>query len=91
MQKTANARASVLSDDYLKQGSKTIPGIGHIEPMKPKEEEKKPESKIPSSAMPIPGMRNQNSKAQELTKPEECIGCASCALMCPDCVIRVER
>ena len=27
----------------------------------------------------------------ELTKPEECVGCASCALMCPDCVIRVER
>ena len=27
----------------------------------------------------------------KLTKPEECIGCASCALMCPDCVITVER
>ena len=27
----------------------------------------------------------------ECTKPEECVGCASCALMCPDCVITVER
>lgn len=26
-----------------------------------------------------------------LAKPDECIGCASCALMCPDCVITVER
>jgi 2-oxoglutarate ferredoxin oxidoreductase subunit delta len=23
--------------------------------------------------------------------PEECIGCANCAVMCPDCVIEVER
>ena len=22
---------------------------------------------------------------------DECIGCASCAIMCPDCVIEVER
>ena len=27
----------------------------------------------------------------ELVKPDECVGCASCALMCPDCVITVER
>ena len=27
----------------------------------------------------------------ELTDPEACIGCASCAMMCPDCVITVER
>lgn len=27
----------------------------------------------------------------ELQKPEECVGCASCAIMCPDCVIKVER
>ncbi len=27
----------------------------------------------------------------ELTKPEECVGCAFCATMCPDCVITVER
>lgn len=24
-------------------------------------------------------------------KMAECIGCASCAMMCPDCVITVER
>ena len=23
--------------------------------------------------------------------PEACIGCSSCAIMCPDCVIEVER
>ncbi len=27
----------------------------------------------------------------ELKEPEKCIGCASCAIMCPDCVITVER
>ena len=27
----------------------------------------------------------------ELVKPDECVGCASCALMCPYCVITVER
>ena len=27
----------------------------------------------------------------ELVKPDECVGCASCALMCPDCVNTVER
>ena len=27
----------------------------------------------------------------ECVKPEACVGCASCALMCPDCVITVER
>ena len=27
----------------------------------------------------------------ELTDPEACVGCASCAIMCPDCVIQVER
>ena len=27
----------------------------------------------------------------ELTKPEERVGCAPCAIMCPDCVITVER
>ena len=27
----------------------------------------------------------------ECTKPEECIGCAFCARMCPDCVITVEK
>ena len=27
----------------------------------------------------------------ELVKPDECVGCASCALMCPDCVITVEK
>ena len=27
----------------------------------------------------------------ELPEPEECVGCASCAIMCPDCVITVER
>ena len=27
----------------------------------------------------------------ELVKPDECVGFASCALMCPDCVITVER
>jgi len=26
-----------------------------------------------------------------LVDPQECIACASCALMCPDCVITVER
>ena len=25
------------------------------------------------------------------TDPAACVGCASCALMCPDCVIAVER
>ena len=27
----------------------------------------------------------------ECTDPAACVGCASCALMCPDCVITVER
>lgn len=27
----------------------------------------------------------------ELTKPDECTACASCATMCPDCVITVEK
>ena len=27
----------------------------------------------------------------ELTDAEKCTGCASCAVMCPDCVISVER
>ena len=27
----------------------------------------------------------------EFAVPEECIGCASCAIMCPDCIITVER
>ena len=27
----------------------------------------------------------------ELTDPEACVGCASCAIMCPDCIIEVER
>lgn len=27
----------------------------------------------------------------ELTDPEACIGCASCAIMCPDVIITVER
>jgi len=26
-----------------------------------------------------------------LTDQEACVGCASCAIMCPDCVIKVER
>ena len=31
---------SILSDDYLKAGKPKIPGLGYIEPMKPKEEKK---------------------------------------------------
>ena len=27
----------------------------------------------------------------EVVKPEECIGCASCARTCPDVVIRIEK
>ncbi len=27
----------------------------------------------------------------ELTDPEKCVACASCAMMCPDCVITVEK
>ena len=27
----------------------------------------------------------------EMLEPDACIGCASCAMMCPDCVITVER
>ena len=27
----------------------------------------------------------------EITNEAECVGCASCAIMCPDCVIKVER
>lgn len=27
----------------------------------------------------------------EIAEPEKCIGCGSCALMCPDVVIKVER
>ncbi len=26
-----------------------------------------------------------------VTAPDECIGCAACAIMCPDCAITVER
>ena len=26
-----------------------------------------------------------------VTNPDECIGCAACAIMCPDCAITVER
>ena len=27
----------------------------------------------------------------EITDQEKCAGCAFCAMMCPDCVIKVER
>ena len=27
----------------------------------------------------------------ELTNEDACVSCASCAIMCPDCVIQVER
>lgn len=27
----------------------------------------------------------------EITDQEACIGCASCAIICPDCIIKVER
>lgn len=27
----------------------------------------------------------------EITEPEKCVACASCAMMCPDCVIKIER
>lgn len=27
----------------------------------------------------------------EIFEPENCIGCANCAVMCPDCVIEVIR
>ena len=27
----------------------------------------------------------------ELLSPEKCIGCAMCAIMCPDCAITVEK
>lgn len=27
----------------------------------------------------------------EVVEPEKCTGCASCAVMCPDCAIEVER
>lgn len=27
----------------------------------------------------------------ELTDEAKCVGCASCAIMCPDCIITVER
>ncbi len=27
----------------------------------------------------------------EITDEAACIGCASCAIMCPDCIIMVER
>ena len=27
----------------------------------------------------------------EITAPKQCVGCASCAIMCPDCIIEVER
>jgi 2-oxoglutarate ferredoxin oxidoreductase subunit delta len=35
-----------------------------------------------------------NSKGHhpiEAARPDDCIGCAFCATMCPDCVITVER
>ena len=34
---------------------------------------------------------NRGYTPVELERPEECIGCANCAIMCPDCVITVER
>ena len=68
-------RGSVLNDSYLKQNARMIPGMGYVEPMKPKAEEKKPEpqpsSKIPSSGMGIPGMRNNNSQMQGLEDPKK--------------------
>lgn len=27
----------------------------------------------------------------EITDQEACVGCAACAMMCPDCIIKVER
>ena len=27
----------------------------------------------------------------EVTDESACIGCASCAIMCPDCIIKVEK
>lgn len=73
-----NQKASILNDDYLRSGQRKIPGIGYVEPMKPKEEEKKPEQEasqsVPSSGMGIPGIKNNNSQVQaplnQLTEEE---------------------
>ena len=37
------------------------------------------------------GINSKGYNYAEVKEQDKCIGCASCARMCPDCVITVER
>lgn len=36
-------------------------------------------------------MNKKGHHPAQITDEKACVGCASCAIMCPDCVITVER
>ena len=36
-------------------------------------------------------MNSKGCRPYKITKEKECIGCMSCALVCPDCAIKIER
>lgn len=36
-------------------------------------------------------MNHKGYQPVKVTPMEECIGCAACAKICPDCVLRVEK
>ena len=49
-------------------------------------------TRIPAAAAPAKDQINKKGYSPAvMTKQEDCIGCAFCATMCPDCIITVEK